>query len=1395
MKSYISKQVERFLREQKNYKRWLAVFLCLAVIVTIGTAGALKYKGIAVTKDGEIHVHTDDCYREEKVLVCEEAKSAEGHTHDDSCYSVSGGTEELICDKEEHEHDDSCYTVEVITETETDEEGNEVTVEHEEERLTCDKEEHSHDSSCYSVSGGERILVCDLEESEGTEESDHAHDESCYKIQKVLICEENTEDTEEVEEEPVEEVTEDVSSNDVKEEILEDISGNDLPEEIVVQECEDEDGTVKVIAEYGPEAGLPKDAELRVKRIKEDDAEFGKYEEEFKEELEDEEAVMGLLLDIGFYIDGEEVEPTGTVSITVQMLDKSINVAEKTDVVHFGKEIESFKNIDVEEGDDGSKSTSFEAGSFSTYGMRSSMVYTYIKYTPKSVDELDGKTVLITLNELIEDGNSGEKNPFRKILLHNEKSNSLNYKDFSGEDKFNMAEEAIQWTFQKEGDGFYIQLFTTDNYININESSLRVSSSPQKLYIDVDQEGKIGVNNGNGADLYFHPVIDGFQGGNFGDYSFKKLTLYISEEIEIDPDSFIINYYQNEWGIYSYEDREQTMAQGKGKYLGKKTVKIIKEGDKELVTIPLTGETEDENKNIGDLGNLSINGLICRFYGWSYKYNSNYKWDQEYSIYCGENFEINGVTVPTYVKEREIILDVTGREQKSVDLYAIWAVPNEKGFGYTGGSSDKYPEGNGEGVKFFVNVTGQIPHEPGSFPTSDFTKGIKAKDKEGNIVNIPLKYWMHIYGSGNVEAIHANLTCVPTDKDILDAIEEKGNVIIDDETINFAEVSLESFKEDYYVEWYVCKDHDDNWHIDGALIKKSNWRLKYEGNGVTIPSTIIPGTSYSYKNTATIKNTIDKQGQQSDKEPEKTGYNFTGWNTEEDGSGTWFYLGDVISVDQETGQVSKGGSPVRDLVAEKNDNDVRELTLYAQWTKGTNFLKVTKTDTNNIPLKGAKFTLYECELNANGTLQPTKVGEATTSENGILTINDLKNDTYYRLDESYAPNGYGKRTIYFSVVVSEKKDEIMSISILNEKAEEIDTPIWLEKEYIGNGSSSGTGGIASINFKIQDEAIFENVIFKKMDENDKLMEDVQFELYREEDGENGKEYIKKAISNETGADGVFSFSELSTLPYGKYCLKEIKAPTNYKKVAVYFEINDPIGDVGSGVVVTKVAEINGTEENEIADFNQEDYSVVSKTENGTMTDNNGNPISVTGYSYTLTIKNQLKAQPVILEKRATDGTEKLLGGAKFSIYKAPKDDAANTAISEGKQQPDPNDKVMDTEETEESGRVSLGNLDADTYYLFEEKAPEGYILPTKPVKIVVRNDGVTVYNGGSETAAEFDAESKAYIVKIYNSTGAILPEAGGPGTVTYTFGGLAVIAVGLMYGLSMRRKREKGGLN
>lgn len=249
MKSSIRKQAERFLREQKNYKRWLAVFLCLAVVVTIGTTAALKYKGIAVTGDAEVseemhmeqaeavseelppgmrrHVHTEACYEEQLVLVCEAAKAeageteaggsadaaepsdtgaasepskpadttdaAQGHTHSDSCYQVTGGEETLTCTTEEHTHGDGCYETKTVTETVTktvpetvtkevtDEEGNvstvtetvdktvEETVEKEEKVLTCGKSEHSHGASCYTVEGGERTLVCGLEEGAGAE--------------------------------------------------------------------------------------------------------------------------------------------------------------------------------------------------------------------------------------------------------------------------------------------------------------------------------------------------------------------------------------------------------------------------------------------------------------------------------------------------------------------------------------------------------------------------------------------------------------------------------------------------------------------------------------------------------------------------------------------------------------------------------------------------------------------------------------------------------------------------------------------------------------------------------------------------------------------------------------------------------------------------------------------------------------------------------------------------------------------------------------------------------------------------------------------------------------------------------------------------------------------------
>ena len=83
---------------------------------------------------------------------------------------------------------------------------------------------------------------------------------------------------------------------------------------------------------------------------------------------------------------------------------------------------------------------------------------------------------------------------------------------------------------------------------------------------------------------------------------------------------------------------------------------------------------------------------------------------------------------------------------------------------------------------------------------------------------------------------------------------------------------------------------------------------------------------------------------------------------------------------------------------------------------------------------------------------------------------------------------------------------------------------------------------------------------------------------------------------------------------------------------------------------------------------------------------------------------------------------------------------------------------------------------------------------TKEVKFEVRTGNNELVLAILDGSAQPDEKNDKNIF-ISNSMGVVLPEAGGPGTAAYTFGGLAVIAVGLMYGLNMRRRREKGGLN
>ncbi len=1198
------------------------------------------------------------------------------------------------------------------------------------------------------------------------------------------------------------------------------------------KECRNEALNIIVIAEYGPEAEIPTNAELKAEEItpESDPEHYAQREAEYLEQA-GEGAVMDMLLNIGFYVDGVEVEPKAPVSITIQMLDGQYEDGEQMNVVHFGDEAtEKLDASDIRTDEEGNKVTSFETSSFSNYALGRN---------GSALSLENGSSYQIYCE-------SGDK---KYALYHNE-NNEVKAVEVTVEADGVMvlpegyAQAGFTWDYENNGyqatlkyNGGNSTNYLWDNPYNSSGAAWSVTTSEFKvLQFSEDSDGAISIFSTAGSN-YLNcsggQIVVG-KDSNSTAWKFLKPTF----------GTYRVNYYKNEYSVDNYYFQAEPMNNtAKGTWLGSLELTPEETPDgKKVIRIPLTGKIGSDE--IGALPDYTSGGNTYKFYGWSLHSNSNYQPDIGHLIYCGTPVQINGDTVPTYVADGVITLDITSIAGV-IDLYAIWAAPSHVegsvGVEYYGTNYNKLSdftdyERAGRGVMFFVRLDGQIPNEPGSLTDTspggilnraNYTEYVFAKDESGQIVRQPLKYWMHIYGVQNGDAVEANLAYKPTDADLLAEIQKNnGSIKVAGKTVDFSKMTLEEFQRDYYVAWYVCKDgrEKDCWHIDGVLLKKTEqWNLVYADNGVT-GGTVIPGVQYAYRgnegDSAMVHNSLIDSGSellQSDIPLEKTGYKFVGWNTSPNGEGTSFTAGtynesgngtgdadftdnDIITVaiikpgtDDEKGQVYKNGVPVEGLYATKNANGVYEVILYPQWAKGTNLLTVTKTDLNGVKLSGAKFKLYKCDLTEGRLVkgqQLTTGDGSTTSEEGTLTIHNLENDTFYCLEESYAPNGYEQRNeIYFKVEVSEDQSKVMEIHIKDESGNDVaedDKPTWLTATYQPK-DTSGTGGLANINFTIVDEAILQEVSFKKTGADGiTALAGAEFSLSKEVTDKNGEsKYAVIGTSHSSDKDGMFNFYSkddkevettlITTLPYGKYKLEETKAPNGYSKVTVYFEINDPDATkpegYQKGMVVTGV-EVEGKG---VVDFDKGKYSVGFEEVN-TSVDNNGDNIPATRYSYELTVANMPGKQTVVIKKLGNDGEKLPLSGAKFSLYEA-KDDKV----------PLLKDIISDKD-----GMAELGELACGEYFLVEEEAPDGYILPTKPIKITVTSEGVVTDSGTFKSEETTDGKIKC-VVPIYNSTGILLPETGGSGIMMYTLGGFAVIAASLMYGLSMRRKKEKGG--
>lgn len=171
--------------------------------------------------------------------------------------------------------------------------------------------------------------------------------------------------------------------------------------------------------------------------------------------------------------------------------------------------------------------------------------------------------------------------------------------------------------------------------------------------------------------------------------------------------------------------------------------------------------------------------------------------------------------------------------------------------------------------------------------------------------------------------------------------------------------------------------------------------------------------------------------------------------------------------------------------------------------------------------------------------------------------------------------------------------------------------------------------------------------------------------------------------------------------------------------------------------------------------------------------------------------------PLDINKKIAN-SETMLAGATFRLYKSEEDaKAANDnaiKVIEGtpegsytvaENQVDGNmDMVTVANPVDEGYNLRLNGLAAGTYWLVETDAPAGYNKLTAPIKVTITKSGDENVNNWTLTKGEDVEQDK--IIDVENSSGTILPETGGMGTVLFT-----VVAVVMILGVAISFIRSR----
>jgi len=155
------------------------------------------------------------------------------------------------------------------------------------------------------------------------------------------------------------------------------------------------------------------------------------------------------------------------------------------------------------------------------------------------------------------------------------------------------------------------------------------------------------------------------------------------------------------------------------------------------------------------------------------------------------------------------------------------------------------------------------------------------------------------------------------------------------------------------------------------------------------------------------------------------------------------------------------------------------------------------------------------------------------------------------------------------------------------------------------------------------------------------------------------------------------------------------------------------------------------------------------------------------------IPDEVKVYTYGLSVQKMDESKNKLAGAEFKLYSDSSCKNVITFQSEGEGQYVKGEAADNNLACDENGYLELSGLDVGTYYLKEQRAPTGYILPTAPVVVEVKSTG---------------SNNGYYSYEVTNTKGFNLPKTGDTMTMIFTMFGIFVMSGALASALYLRRK-------